>query len=131
MQDVAHVESSSIGKHHEFGACRGLEVVQLVLACSKGNEAVTMLSVCRLPLRRLGGVHLSSGPPSFRTMFRSENIVPKMSFASSCALNRAGRALAGPRSGGAPLLVALASEMGRMEVPPPEIGRSCLAQSLE
>jgi hypothetical protein len=55
-----------------------------------------------------------------------------MSFASSWALNRAGRALAGPRSGGAPLLVALEPEMGRMDVPPPpEIGRSCLAQSLE
>ena len=130
MQNVSHIESSGIGKHHELGTGRGLVVVQLVLACSKRNEAVT-LSQFAVPSQMPGGIHLSSGPPSFRTMFRSENMVPKMSFASSCALNRAGRALAGPRSGGAPLLVALEPEMSRVDVPPPEIGRSCLAQSLE
>ncbi len=42
---------------------------------------------------------LSSGPPSFLTIFRSENMVPKISFASSCAESLAGRARAGPRSG--------------------------------
>jgi len=31
---------------------------------------------------------LSSSPPSFRTIFLSENIVPKISFASSAALSR-------------------------------------------
>lgn len=35
--------------------------------------------------------YLSSGPPSFLTMFRNENIVPKTSLASSSAL----RAFAG------------------------------------
>ena len=29
--------------------------------------------------------YLSSGPPSFRVMFRNEKTVPKMSLASSCA----------------------------------------------
>ena len=54
-----------------------------------------------------------------------------MSFASSCALNRAGRTLAGPISVVAPLLTALESEMGRAGAPPEDIGLSCLAQSLE
>lgn len=31
--------------------------------------------------------YLSSSPPSFLTIFRRENTVPKMSFASSSALN--------------------------------------------
>lgn len=76
---------------------------------------------------------LSSGPPSFRTIFRNENIVPNMSFASSCALNRAGRALAGPRSGGMPLLATLESEIGLddFDAPLDDKGRSCRAQSLE
>ena len=65
-----------------------------------------------IPCTKLGRSHLSSGPPSFLTIFRNENIVPKMSFASSCALSRTGRALAGPRSGTGPLLAALESEMG-------------------
>lgn len=65
-------------------------------------------------------------------MFRNENMVPKINFASSCALNLAGRALAGPRSGATgPLLAALESERGRAAVPLDEIGRSCRAQSLE
>ena len=54
-----------------------------------------------------------------------------MSFASSWALNRAGRALAGPISAVAPLLAALESEIGLAGVPPEDIGLSCLAQSLE
>jgi hypothetical protein len=77
------------------------------------------------------GAHLSSGPPSFRTIFRNEKIVPKMSFASSWALNRVGRALADPISGAAPWLAALEPEMGLVDVPLEEIGLSCLAQSLE
>ena len=42
---------------------------------------------------------LSSGPPSLRTIFRREKIVPKMSFASSLAERRVGRERAGPVSG--------------------------------
>ena len=53
-----------------------------------------------------------------------------MSFASSCALNRVGRALAGPISG-VPLLAALESDMGRAGAPPEDIGWSCLAQRRE
>jgi hypothetical protein len=40
MQDVSHIEGLCIGKHHELGTGRGLVVMQLVLACSKGYEAV-------------------------------------------------------------------------------------------
>ena len=59
-------------------------------------------------------------------------MVPNINFASSCALNLAGRALAGPRSGAAgPLLAALEPERGRAGVPDDDRGRSCLAQSLE
>jgi len=67
-----------------------------------------------------------------RTIFRSENMVPNINFASSCALSLAGRALAGPRSviAGA-LLAALESERGRAAIPLDDTGRSCLAQSLE
>lgn len=77
-------------------------------------------------------MYLSSGPPSFRTIFRRENIVPKMSFASSWALSRVGRALAGPRSAAiVPLLAMLGSEIGRAGVPPVETGLSCLAHNRE
>jgi hypothetical protein len=62
-------------------------------------------------------------------MFRSENIVPKMSFASSCALKRVGRALAGPISVIGGLLVELDPEIGLVDAP--LSGRSCLAQSRE
>jgi hypothetical protein len=69
--------------------------------------------------------YLSSGPPSFLTIFRNENTVPNMSFASSLALNLAGRALAGPRSGGgAPLIDTFGSDIGRFVVPESEGGRS-------
>ena len=65
-------------------------------------------------------------------MFRKEKIVPNISFASSCALNLAGRALAGPRSTTAgALLSLLISEIGRPDVPPEDMGLSCLAYSLE
>ena len=74
--------------------------------------------------------YLSSGPPSLRTMFRRENIVPNMSFASSFALSRAGRDLAGPVSVMVGLLVLLDPEIGLPCVPPEDIGRSCAAQSL-
>lgn len=74
--------------------------------------------------------YLSSGPPSFRAIFRKEKIVPKMSLASSWALSRAGRALAGPRSTTTPLLVPLESDTGLVfEVAVEEVGLS-LAQSL-
>jgi len=66
-------------------------------------------------------------------MFLSEKMVPKINFASSCALNLAGRALPGPRSG-APLVLdaALAPEMGRLaEGELEERGRSERAQSRE
>lgn len=79
---------------------------------------------------------LSSGPPNFRTMFRNEKIVPKISFSSSWAERRAGRARAGPESGvsaGARfvgLLVLEEVEMGREGVR--DDGRSCCrAQSFE
>lgn len=76
---------------------------------------------------------LSSGPPSFLTMFRREKIVPKMSFASSWALRRAGRARAGPRSGASVLPPDAVEEVeiGRVETPEEEIGRSCRAQRRE
>ena len=47
-----------------------------------------------------------------------------MSFASSLALNRAGRALAGPMSVIAPLLAALELEIGRAGVPLEDNGLS-------
>jgi hypothetical protein len=34
VQDVAHIESLRICKHHEFDVGRRLVVVQLILACS-------------------------------------------------------------------------------------------------
>lgn len=55
---------------------------------------------------------LSSCPPSFRTMFRREKIVPKISLASSWADRRAGRARAGPLSSTATLVV-LVFDVGR------------------
>ena len=79
----------------------------------------------------LSDLYLSSGPPSFRTIFRSENIVPNMSFASSFALSRAGRDLAAPVSVIAGLLVLLEPEIGLPCTPPEDIGRSCAAHSLE
>jgi hypothetical protein len=68
-----------------------------------------------------------------RTIFLSEKIVPKMSFASSWALSRAGRARAGPRSGARvlPPDAVLEVEMGLVEVPDEEMGRSCRAQRRE
>ena len=69
-------------------------------------------------------------------MFRSEKIVPKISFASSCAERRAGRARAGPRSGAAsvwPEEVEVV-EIGRAVdevVPEREEGRSCRAHRRE
>tara|TARA_R110002060_G_scaffold76174_3_gene86356 strand:- start:221 stop:454 length:234 start_codon:yes stop_codon:yes gene_type:complete len=77
-------------------------------------------------------------------MFRSEKIVPKMSFASSCAERRVGRARAGPRLGSVTVVVefwdcgtrvvvlevVLDVEMGRP--PEEERGRSgCRAQRRE
>lgn len=80
---------------------------------------------------------LSSGPPSLRTMFRREKIVPKMSFASSWAERRAGRARAGPRSGTASVCPEEVVEVERGRavdkevVPGIEVGRSCRAQRRE
>ena len=79
---------------------------------------------------------LSSGPPSLRTMLRNEKIVPKISFASSWAERRAGRARAGPKSGAASVWPEEVDvvEMGRVEdgfVPKREEGRSCRAQRRE
>lgn len=76
---------------------------------------------------------LSSGPPSLRTMLRNEKIVPKISFASSWAERRAGRARAGPMSAGGTRVVVVdvleEVEMGR---PEEERGRSgCRAQRRE
>ena len=59
--------------------------------------------------------HLSSSPPSLRTIFRKENTVPNMSFASSSAL-RAGREEAVNPLG------AFASEAGRGALLPEEDG---------
>lgn len=78
---------------------------------------------------RLASPYLSSGPPSFRTILRRENMVPNMSLASSFALNRAGRDLAGPVSVIAGLLELLEPEIGLPCAPPEDIGRSCAAQS--
>lgn len=68
-------------------------------------------------------------------MFRSENTVPKISFASSCALNLVGLALAGPKSTGAVRFVepVLVPEIGRgWEFEEAESGRSLfLAHSRE
>lgn len=58
-------------------------------------------------------------------------MVPNISFASSCALSRVGRALAGPRSGGGPLLETLDPDIGLADVPPEDIGLSCRAYSRE
>ena len=62
------------------------------------------------------GLYLSSPPPSFRTIFRREKTVPKMSLASSSALN-AGREV------GAVLLLDRASDSGRAGLPEAEGGR--------
>jgi hypothetical protein len=74
--------------------------------------------------------YLSSGPPSLRTMFRSEKIVPNMSFASSLALSRAGRARAGPLSVMGVVLMVPEPESG-LACAPPDMGLSWAAQSLE
>ncbi len=60
-------------------------------------------------------------------------MVPKMSLASSWALSRAGRARAGPRSGARmlPPDALLEVEIGLVEVPDEDIGRSCRAQRRE
>lgn len=83
----------------------------------------------------LSNAYLSSDPPSLRAMFRREKMAPNINLASSCALNLAGLARAGPRSGGGtggPLLVLLEPEIGRAEPPPADNGLlSCLAHSFE
>lgn len=56
---------------------------------------------------------LSSGPPNFLTIFRRENTVPNISFASSCALNFPGRFL-GTASAGA-LMGGMALELLELE----------------
>jgi len=130
VQDVPHVGAWCVGKHHEFDAGGSFVVMQFVLTGAVWYEATRMCEtqastlLCRYP-------YLSSGPPSFRTMFRRENIVPNISFASSCALSLVGRALAGPRSGAAPLLATLEPDMGLVARPLEDTGLSCLAQSLE
>lgn len=60
--------------------------------------------------------YLSSSPPNLCTMFRKENTVPKMSFASSSAL-RAGR------DEDADPLGVFASEAGRGVLLPEEVGQ--------
>jgi hypothetical protein len=131
MQNIPHVEGLGVREHNKFDVGRRLVVMQLVLTCPKRYEA-------RTPHIRTTHLHrkhiypyLSSGPPNFRTMFRIENMVPKISFASSCALSRAGRALAGPTSGAAAVLATLEPDMGLVDAPLDDIGRSCLAHSLE
>jgi hypothetical protein len=57
-------------------------------------------------------------------------MVPNMSLASSFALKRAGRDLAGPVSVMAGLLELLEPEIGLPCAPPEDIGRSCAVQSL-
>lgn len=64
-------------------------------------------------------------------MFRSENIVPNMSFASSFALSRAGRGREAVVSVIAGLLVLLEPDIGLPCPPPEDIGRSCAAHNLE
>jgi hypothetical protein len=64
--------------------------MEFVLARSERDEAgvkaQTSIST-RLPSSfEFALQYLSSSPPSFRTMFRSEKTVPKTSFASSSAL---------------------------------------------
>lgn len=63
--------------------------------------------------------YLSSSPPSLRTIFRSEKTVPKMSFASSSAVNGARF----PLPGAVPLLNGLTSEAGREDLLETDDGR--------
>ena len=62
--------------------------MQLVVARPIGYEASppTISIFVILLFSPLGAMYLSSGPPSFLTMFLNEKIVPKTSFASSSAL---------------------------------------------
>ena len=59
--------------------------MKLVMARSIGYETVIPLILGLLHAKAPS--HLSSGPPSFLTIFLREKIVPKTSFASSSALN--------------------------------------------
>ena len=59
--------------------------------------------------------HLSSSPPSLRTIFRKENTVPNMSFASSSALKAGREEDANP-------LGAFASDAGGGALIPEEVG---------
>lgn len=58
--------------------------MKLVMAGAIGYEASRPLSLVQTGAERAS--YLSSGPPSFLTMFLKENIVPKINFASSSAL---------------------------------------------
>src|SRR5436190_5532187 len=120
MQDISHIGSLSIGEHDEFDVGDRFIVVQFILSRTITDKTSRIISVrkshsklrvCK-NTRILASTYLSSGPPSLRTIFRNEKIVPKMSFASSCALNFVGLALAGPKFAGAPVLAKLDSEVG-------------------
>ena len=86
LQRKPHAGTFEIGKHDEFDIGRGLVVVQLVLIGTEGDKTGDkdiMVSNWLICPRRKRKSHLSSSPPSLRTIFRREKTVPKMSFASS------------------------------------------------
>lgn len=58
--------------------------MKLVMAGAVGYETSRPLSLAQTRDERAS--YLFSGPPSFLTIFLKENIVPKISFASSSAL---------------------------------------------
>ena len=58
--------------------------MKLVMAGAVGYETSRPLSLASARDKRAS--YLSSGPPSFLTMFLKENIVPNTNFASSSAL---------------------------------------------
>jgi hypothetical protein len=136
MQDISHIRCLSVRKHDKFDVRDGLVVVQFVLSGtiayetrrSKTSDVIPFYNIINRPII----AYLSSCPPSLRTIFRSENMVPKMSFASSWALSRAGRALAGPKSGCIPALAKLISEVGCafFVAPADDGGLSCDAHNL-
>jgi hypothetical protein len=87
--------------------------MEFILSSAIRDKAVkSLIGLAEQHSGRKTGAYWSSGPPNFRTIFRSEKIVPKISFASSSALSLAGRGRPGPLSG-SPALAVLEPDCGR------------------
>lgn len=91
--------------------------MQFILAGTVRDEAGRVVSTPVESKVTAKASHLSSSPPSFRTIFRSEKTVPKTSFASSSVDRVDGEVE------GSPLATVGVSEVGREGFPATEAGR--------